>query len=61
MVKSKWFFNGIYLSMQLNDWPLVEEALVLIGLTKISLTESGFDHPSVIESPLRSQAVVSVE
>jgi hypothetical protein len=42
--------NGIYLPMQLTDWLLVEAALLLIGLTQISLTKSGFDHPSVIES-----------
>jgi hypothetical protein len=39
--------------MQLTDWLLVEVALLLIGLTKISFTESGFDHTSVTESPLR--------
>jgi hypothetical protein len=40
-------FNGIYLPLQLADWLLVEVALLLIaiGLTKISLTKSGFDHP----------------
>jgi hypothetical protein len=37
--------------MQLTDWPLVEVALLLIGLTKISETKSGFDHPSVIGFP----------
>jgi hypothetical protein len=45
--------NGIYLPMQFTDWLLVEAALLLIGLTKISQAKSGFDHPSVIESPLR--------
>jgi hypothetical protein len=30
--------NGIYLTMQLADWLLVEVALLLIGLTKISKT-----------------------
>jgi hypothetical protein len=50
------YVNGIYLPMQLTDWPLVEVALLLIGLTKISDTKSGFDHPSVIESPLRLRA-----
>ncbi len=45
--------NGIYLPMQLTDWLLVEVALLLIGLTRISLTKSGFDHPSEIESSLR--------
>jgi hypothetical protein len=39
--------------MQLTDWLLVEVALLLIGLTKISLTKSCFEHPSVIKSPLR--------
>jgi hypothetical protein len=39
--------------MQLTDWLLVDVALLLIGLTKISLTKSGFDHQSIIESPLR--------
>ncbi len=34
-------------------------ALLLIGLTQISLTESsGFNHPSVIESPLRLRALL---
>jgi hypothetical protein len=42
--------------MQLIDRLLVEVALLLIGLTKISLTESGFDHTSVIKSPLRRRA-----
>jgi hypothetical protein len=42
--------------MELTDWPLDEVALLLIGLTKIPLTKSGFDHPSVIESPLRLRA-----
>ncbi len=40
------------------DWLLVEVALLLIGLTKISLIKSGFDHPSVLESPLRLRATV---
>jgi hypothetical protein len=31
--------------MQLNNWLLVEVALLLIGLTKISVTKSGFYHP----------------
>jgi hypothetical protein len=39
--------------MQLTDWLLVEVALLLIGLTQISLTKSYFYPPSVIESPLR--------
>ncbi len=42
-----WFeWNLPSLSMQLTDWLLVEEALLLIDLTKISLTKSGFNHPS---------------
>jgi hypothetical protein len=32
--------------MQLTDWLLVEVALLLIGLIQISLTKSGFNHPS---------------
>ncbi len=44
--------------MQLTDWILVEVALRLIGLTQISLTKSGYNHPSVIESPLRLWALV---
>jgi hypothetical protein len=32
--------DGIYLPMQLTNWLLVEVALLLIGLTKISLTKS---------------------
>ncbi len=39
--KNSW--NGIYLPLQLTDWLLVEVALLLIGLTKISQTKSGFD------------------
>jgi hypothetical protein len=42
--------------MQLTDWLLAEVALLLSGLTKISLTKFGFDHASVIESPLRLRA-----
>jgi hypothetical protein len=38
--------------MQLTDWLLVEVALLLIGLTEISLTKTSFNHPSVIESLL---------
>ncbi len=38
--------------MELTDWLPVEVELLLIGLTKISLTKSGF----VIESPLRLRA-----
>jgi hypothetical protein len=29
--------------MKLNDWLLVEVALLLIGLTKISSVKTGFD------------------
>jgi hypothetical protein len=32
--------NGIYLLMQLTDWLLIAVALLLIGLTQISLTKS---------------------
>jgi hypothetical protein len=40
--------------MHLTDWLLAEVALLPIGLTKmISLTKSSFNHPSVMESPLR--------
>ncbi len=38
--------------MKLNDWLLVEVALLLIGLTKISSTKSGFDLPFVKKLPL---------
>jgi hypothetical protein len=44
--------------MQLTDWILVEVALLLIGLTKISFS-SGFNHTSVIESPLREDAAIA--
>ncbi len=44
--------------MQLPDWLLIEVALLLIGVTQISLTESCFNQPSVIESPLRLWALV---
>jgi hypothetical protein len=43
--------------MQLTDWSLVEVALLLIGLAQISLTKSGFNQPSVMESPLRLWAL----
>jgi hypothetical protein len=43
--------------MQVPDWLLVEVALLLIGLTKISLTKSGFDQLFVIELPLRLRAL----
>jgi hypothetical protein len=42
--------------MKFADWLLLEVALLLIGLTKISLTGSGFDHPSVKESTLMLRA-----
>jgi hypothetical protein len=48
--------NGIYLPVQLNDWLSVVVALLFIGLSKISLTKSSIDQPSLIESPLRLQA-----
>jgi hypothetical protein len=35
------------------DWLLMEVALLFIGLIISSLTKSDFDHPSVLESPLR--------
>jgi hypothetical protein len=41
----KWFetgLDGIYLPMQLPDWLLVEVALLLIGLTKISFVKNWF-------------------
>jgi hypothetical protein len=38
--------------MLLNDWLLAEVELLFIGLTKTSM-KSGFDHPPVLESPLR--------
>jgi hypothetical protein len=44
--------------MQLTDWLLVEVALLFIGLTKIYYTKSGFNHPSIIEPPLRLRALV---
>jgi hypothetical protein len=44
--------------MQLTDWLLVEVALLLIGLTKISEKKSGFNHPSAIEPTLRLRALV---
>jgi hypothetical protein len=40
--------------MQLTGWLLVEEALLLIGRSKISLTKSGFDHPSGANLPLHA-------
>jgi hypothetical protein len=38
--------------MQLTDWLLVEVALLFIGLTKYFGEKSGFNQPSVVESPL---------
>ncbi len=38
--------------MQLTYWLLVVVAVLFISLTQISLTKSGFIHPSVMESPL---------
>jgi hypothetical protein len=38
--------------MEITDCLPVEMALLLIGLTKIPVTKSGFDRPSVKESPL---------
>jgi hypothetical protein len=34
--------DGIYLSMQLTDWSLVEAALLLIGPTHISFDRNQF-------------------
>jgi hypothetical protein len=36
--------DEIYLPVQLTDWLLVEVALLLIGLTKISFVKNGCDH-----------------
>ncbi len=36
LLEGKSSLNGIYFPMQLTDWLLVEVALLLIGLTKIS-------------------------
>jgi hypothetical protein len=45
--------------MHITDWLLVEVALLLIiGRTKISLTKSGFNNPSAIESPLKLPPLV---
>jgi hypothetical protein len=35
--------GGFYFPMQHTDWVLVEVALLLNGLTQISLTKSGFN------------------
>ncbi len=43
--------SEIYLSMELTDWLLVDEALLLIGLTQTSLTKSGFNNPSMATLP----------
>ncbi len=48
--------GGIYLFIQLTDWLLIEVALLLIGMTQISLTKYSFNRSSVIES---SQAAAS--
>jgi hypothetical protein len=42
--------------MQLTDCLLVEVALLLIGLTKLSQTKCGFDQPSVKQLPRRLRA-----
>jgi hypothetical protein len=39
--------NGIYLPLQFTEALFVEVVLLLIGLPKISLTKSVFNHPSV--------------
>jgi hypothetical protein len=44
--------------MQLTDCVLIEVTLLLIGLTHISLTKFGFNHPPVIESFLGLLALV---
>jgi hypothetical protein len=38
--------------MQLTAWLLVEVALLLNGLTQVSVKKTGFSPPSVIESPI---------
>jgi hypothetical protein len=50
------FLGGFFIAnpAYATDWLLVEVALLLIGLSKISWTKSGFDHPSVLESPRRA-------
>jgi hypothetical protein len=47
--------------MQLTDWLRVEVALLLIGLTQISLRKSGFNLPSGIVPPLRLWALIGRE
>jgi hypothetical protein len=42
-LEGKTGLDGIYLPKQLDDWPLVEVALLLIGLTHISFVKTGFD------------------
>jgi hypothetical protein len=44
--------------VRLTDWLLVEVALLLIGLNKISLTKYGFNHPFVTELPLWLRALI---
>jgi hypothetical protein len=44
--------------MQLADWQLVEEALLLIGLTQISFVKAGFDGLGRDKSSFRLSAVI---
>ncbi len=44
--------------MQLTAWLLVEVALLLNGLTQISVKKTGFNDPFVTESPLRLLTLV---
>ncbi len=41
-MKSATGLNGIYLPMQLADWPIIEVAKAFIGLTHISLDRNQF-------------------
>jgi hypothetical protein len=47
--------NGIYLPMQLTDWLLVEVALLLVGLSKISFVKNWF-RPSGKKSSFKLSA-----
>jgi hypothetical protein len=50
--------DGIYLPKQLTDWPLVEVALLLIGLTHISLLrKTSFDPLGRDQSSFRLPAL----
>jgi hypothetical protein len=48
--------ESMYLPMQLTDGLLVEMALLLIGLTRISLTKTGFNPPSANKIPYLAAA-----